>query len=87
MTTDFSAGWGLWCFTYYFKVTMGQSHFSEVTRKRTSKWGREERGRLTPGSSLLVIIPVLLSPSPIHGAHAGEVPQVFLMQMLTEARP
>lgn len=27
----------------YFKVTVGQSHFSEVTRKRTGKWAWEER--------------------------------------------
>lgn len=40
---------------------MGQSRFSEVTGKGTGKWGWEERGRLTLGS-LLVVIPVLLSP-------------------------
>jgi len=66
---DFSAGWGLWCFTYYFKVTVGQMHFSEVTRKRTGKWGWEERGRWTLGSSLLVTsIAFCLT---CHGAHEG----------------
>lgn len=44
--TDFSAGWGSWCFAYCFKVRMGQSHFSEMSRKGKNKRGREERGRL-----------------------------------------